>query len=127
MTDVPHEPPGRTAYVVDLERRLKAWENAADEILVVNWIGVYDRAEEPGQTLRRLIEHALDVERDELRDTLLDVLSQACGTSDDGALDSLALSAYADGLRLLAKHKVITIEGEVGRRVIARVKEGSGA
>ena len=56
--------------------------------------------------------------QDEL-DTLQGVLSQACWNQLDGEYDSLALSAYADGLRLLAKHNRVTITHEAGRRVIA--------
>lgn len=47
--------------------RLAAWEQAADDFMVVNWIGVYDREDEPEQTFQRCIEHALDQERDTLR------------------------------------------------------------
>jgi hypothetical protein len=59
----------------------------------------------------------LRVERDDLLDTLEDVINQACWI-DGGGLDSSALSAYADGMRLLAKHNRLVIEREYGRRVI---------
>jgi len=62
---------------------------------------------------------AFEREREQLRDALLDVLNQACG-SDDGRLNSMALSAYADALRLLAEYGLVTIEDERGRCVIAR-------
>ena len=47
------------------------------------------------------------------------VLAQAC-RRDDGLYDSMALSAYAEGLRLLAEHGLVEITSEYGRRVIAR-------
>lgn len=52
-----------------------------------------------------------------LQDTLVDVLNQAC-QMPDGSIDSCALSAYADGLRLLAKHGRFTITDQFARRVI---------
>ena len=61
-------------------------------------------------------------ERDELIDTLLDVINQACQImKDDNTFyyDSMALSAYADGMRLLAKHRKIKIATEYSRRVIS--------
>lgn len=61
-------------------------------------------------------------ETDELLDTLENVLSQACLTDDDEGnhiFDSMALSAYADGLRVLAEHGRVDIVNEYGRRVIA--------
>jgi hypothetical protein len=61
----------------------------------------------------------LTAARDELLAVLADVLGQAC-QDDLGQLDSRALSAYAEGLRLLATHSVVEIEREHGRRVIAR-------
>ena len=56
-------------------------------------------------------------ERDELLDALADCIGQACG---DNTLDSMALSAYRDGLELLVKHGRVVIESQHGRRVIAR-------
>jgi hypothetical protein len=58
-------------------------------------------------------------ERDELLDGLADCIGQACG-SDGDELDSMALSAYRDGLILLAKHRRVVIEERHGRRVIAK-------
>lgn len=59
-------------------------------------------------------------------DLLFEVVVQACSTRDcpheDDYLDSMALSAYADALRFLAKHGKVRIEsGEDSRRVIAYV------
>ena len=54
----------------------------------------------------------------ELLETLAEVIDQACG-EPDGILDSQALSAYADGLRVLAQHGRVRITEEHGRRVIA--------
>jgi hypothetical protein len=56
---------------------------------------------------------------EELLDALEDVVNQACWSNDDGLLDSMALSAYAHGLRTLAEYGRVTIEHSVGRRVIA--------
>jgi len=56
----------------------------------------------------------------ELLDTLADVIQQACYLERDGDLDSMALSAYADGIRLLAEHGRVEIIDEAGRRVIAK-------
>jgi hypothetical protein len=68
---------------------------------------------------------------EELLDALEDVVNQACSTqqfrshlgdnvgTDDWELDSMALSAYAHGLRTLAKHGRVKIEQQAGRRVIA--------
>lgn len=76
----------------------------------------------------------MDGDGEELLDVLQDVLEQACGggpyraglTKDEieGRLDSIALSAYARGLRLLAKHKRFEIESQYGRRVIGKIIQG---
>lgn len=61
-------------------------------------------------------------EIEELLDTLENVISQACGACGPGGqgnLDSMALSAYAEGIRVLAAHGRVRIIEEVGRRVIA--------
>jgi hypothetical protein len=59
----------------------------------------------------------------ELLNALEGVLIQACSVGrwgdSDYHLDSGALSYYADGLRVLAKHGLVNIESEYGRRVIA--------
>lgn len=55
-------------------------------------------------------------------DALADVLGQACG-QPDGRLDSLSLTAYAEGLRLLSRYERVVIEEERGRHVIARFVE----
>lgn len=62
-------------------------------------------------------------EQAELLDVLFGVILQACGVgypqNGDYHLDSMALSYYADGIRMLAKHGLVKIESEYGRRVIA--------
>ena len=72
-------------------------------------------------------------ERDDLKVTLADVLSQACRQDGPAVLrgdndekievgvhyDSMALSSYAGGLRHLAALGVIRIVTEYGRRVLA--------
>lgn len=62
-----------------------------------------------------------------LLDEALDVVQGLCEQScsrDDGTLDSMAITAYAEGLHLLAIHGRLDIEADVGRRVIGRLKEG---
>lgn len=51
---------------------------------------------------------------------LAEVLEQACH-EEGGKLDSMATSAYADGLRLLAAHRRFVVEHDIGRRVIGRM------
>jgi hypothetical protein len=62
---------------------------------------------------------------EELLETLADVINQAC-SGPDGELDSMALSAYADGLRVLAEHGRVRITHEAGRRVIAEWSTNHG-
>jgi len=59
-------------------------------------------------------------ERDELLDALCDLVDQHCTYDNADGLDSMALSADADALRLLAKHGRVTITSEHGRRVLGR-------
>ena len=54
------------------------------------------------------------IELQEALDVLQDVLEQACGA------DSMALSAYARGLRLLSQYGLFTIEHEFHRRVTGK-------
>jgi hypothetical protein len=54
---------------------------------------------------------------EELLDTIEDLVQQAT-YGEDGVLDSMALSAYADGMRLLASYGRLRIKEEEGRRVI---------
>jgi hypothetical protein len=63
-----------------------------------------------------------DPQVNEVLDTLADVLAQACSQAD-GRLDSLSLTAYAEGLRLLHRYGRLVIEEERGRRVIGRLVE----
>ncbi len=58
-------------------------------------------------------------------EVLHQVLQQACGYEEEGVLkaDSMALSAYAKGLRLLAEYGLFEIEKATGRRVIGVFKE----
>ena len=62
-------------------------------------------------------------EQKELLDVLFGVILQACSVgypqNSDWHLDSMALSYYSDGIRMLAKHGMVKIESEYGRRVIA--------
>jgi hypothetical protein len=56
-------------------------------------------------------------------ETLADVINQACLQDDDETLDSMAVSAYADGLRVLADFNRVEIITQAGRRVIAKWKK----
>lgn len=53
----------------------------------------------------------------ELANCLHDVINQACNTGRD--LDSLALTAYAEGLILLSQWGMVNIKSACGRRIIA--------
>jgi hypothetical protein len=55
----------------------------------------------------------------ELLDALESMVNQACGVSGSDTLDSMAISAYASAIRLLAKYGRVKIKTEAGRRVIA--------
>ncbi len=61
----------------------------------------------------------LKAEVEDLLDIVAESIAQSC-TVEDGTLDSLALSTYAEAIRLLARRGRVTIEHEYGRRVIAR-------
>ena len=54
---------------------------------------------------------------------LIDMVNQHCSQCDGEYLDSMALSANADAMRLLAKLGVIEITKEYGRRVIGQFTE----
>lgn len=56
---------------------------------------------------------------EELVDVLEDVINQAC-RGEDGVLDSMCLTAYADGMRTLASLGRLEIMAEHGRRVVGR-------
>lgn len=60
----------------------------------------------------------LERERDEALDVLADMVGQHCDYDD--YVDSIAISANARAMRLLARHHRLTIDAECGRRVIAR-------
>lgn len=55
---------------------------------------------------------------EELLDALSDVINQACGEMNND-LNSGAMSAYARGIRTLARFGRVRIQREVGRVVIA--------
>lgn len=65
--------------------------------------------------------------RDEILDALESMVHQHCGDTEDGAIDSLALSANAEAMHVLAKYGRLDIEVECGRRVIARWRDGGRA
>lgn len=66
-------------------------------------------------------------EREPLIDIIEDLVQQACWLPAEGdrpaMLDSMALSTYANAIRFLANEGRCTITHEVGRRVIATMKE----
>lgn len=57
-----------------LRASLTAWERAVDDCLVTNWIGVYESSEPPHEAIKRVIQDALDQDRDRL-----DVILAALG------------------------------------------------
>lgn len=66
----------------------------------------------------------LKKEKEELVDVLSNVIEQSCSTGLVGLdtnvdLDSMALSAYADGMTILEQYGKIEIIDEFGRRVLA--------
>ena len=63
-----------------------------------------------------------NISKEELVETLYWAMYQACYYAEEGYADSLALSAYADALRLLARLGLFEIESEYGRRVIGKFK-----
>lgn len=58
-------------------------------------------------------------EHAELLDALQDMVDQNCYDDASNTYDSMALSAHAHALRVLAEHGRVAITHEVGRRVIA--------
>jgi hypothetical protein len=56
-----------------------------------------------------------------LRETLLEMVCQACYTHGSSDLDSMALTSYAGAMRLLAERGMLVIDSEHGRRVIAHI------
>ena len=60
-------------------------------------------------------------EKELLLDVLSDVINQACFTKDK-KIDSMATTAYAEGIRMLAEHGKVRILKEHGRRIIAEWK-----
>ncbi len=80
------------------------------------------REERENNILKHINKEELEkISKEELILVLYEVLQQAC-EYEDGTADSLALSAYASGLRLLARLGLFEIESEYGRRVIGRFK-----
>jgi hypothetical protein len=61
-----------------------------------------------------------DEESGRLLDALVGMIEQHVYENNDGNLDSMAVSANAAALRLLAQFGKVKIESEHGRRVIAR-------
>lgn len=60
----------------------------------------------------------------EMLDLLMEMASYwSFDTYDEDKLDSSAIGAHADVLRLLARFGKVTIEYDKGRRVIAKVKK----
>lgn len=65
------------------------------------------------------VEEYLQEQVDHLLDALSEVIQQACYVEEEG-LDSQGLSAYAEGLRVLAEYGRALITGERGDRVLAQ-------
>ena len=56
-----------------------------------------------------------------LLDTMLDQVAQDCYIKEEEVLDSMAISAHAIAIKLLAKYKKCKIISEYGRRIIAKI------
>jgi len=81
------------------------------------------RRKHNNEIVERLNEQSNQIE--DLSNSLLEVLWQACSTreaSADDSMDSFGISAYADGMRQLAKLGKVEVEVDVGRRVICHIK-----
>ena len=65
----------------------------------------------------------LEQQLSDFEEIVMDTVHQACYTSADDKVDSMAISAYANALRVLAERGKFVIEQEHGRRVIGRWKE----
>ena len=80
-----------------------------------------DMAAQATDALQAMVEmmQALHHDLDEVVATLCSVLSHACDDKE-GNLDSMVVPAYADGLRLLAKHYKVEIQHQVGPCVLAK-------
>jgi len=78
----------------------------------------------------RVLEDALAAQHKRLMDAL-DALEamviQHCYTTDDDKLDSMALSANAEAMLVLADEGRLVIESDYGRRVIAHWPERDGS
>jgi hypothetical protein len=61
---------------------------------------------------------AANVDEMALLDVLEDVIWQAC-SDEAGVIDSMATSAYAEGIHVLVEHGRLRVVREHGRRVIA--------
>lgn len=90
-------------------------------VLSAEQIAALNDGSRVGSQFARICEshEALRAQRDELALHSQDAVNQACADKD-GLIDSMALSAYADVLRLFAEMGMFTIEREHGRRVIGR-------
>lgn len=62
----------------------------------------------------------LQSEVQSLLDLIEDLTIQGCSVDEGGTVDSMALSTYAEALRLLAEKGRYEIVSEHGRRVIAK-------
>lgn len=63
---------------------------------------------------------ALQAEVNDMLDLIEDLTIQGCSIDAEGLVDSMALSTYAESLRLLAEKGRYEIVAEYGRRVIAK-------
>jgi hypothetical protein len=111
MVRRPHPP----RLVLGLPGRLRAHRGGGGAVGAgVSKIDVHkDNAD-----LRRLVIAAGEHGQESL-EVLEDMVIQFC-SDEGGKLDSRAIAACAEALRLLARYDVVVIEHEAGRRVIAR-------
>ena len=109
MTDTPKPPSGYASWIDYELRPREAREKWAASVPIAELAAL---RHERDQALVDLVI---------AEDIAEGVIDRACLMEDD-TLDSLGTSAYADGLRWLAKRGKIEIVSEHGRRVIARAK-----
>lgn len=99
LTDIASRLEQEVRDVGMLRAELSAWKQALDELHVSNWIGIIDGLT-PGDTVRKLLEYALDQERDELKASL---------TQKDEEI--AALKEVLDDKRRLAREIGIALDG----------------
>jgi len=103
----------------DQDQQLKAAENFMEKTDKIPIASMDPLVAEARLAIRNFLEfYNAAVTYPDVVEVLEDVINQACTVGDE--LDSSALSAYAGGMRLLAKLGRLEITKEYGRRVIGK-------